>query len=93
MKYSKTSVTRENGGCYFHIRYFSFRFFLFIIQGRGGLGSVYVFATGNSGGDDTDFGRDSCAYDRLVTNRYVISVAGTYKRSVTIIISNEIYVC
>lgn len=44
--------------------------------GRGGLGSVYVFATGNSGGDDTDFGRDSCAYDRLVTNRYVISVAG-----------------
>ncbi|XP_052094592.1 furin-like protease kpc-1 isoform X2 [Mytilus californianus] len=45
-------------------------------QGRNGLGSVYVFATGNSGGDDRDVFRDSCAYDRLVTNRYVISVAG-----------------
>ncbi|XP_052094595.1 neuroendocrine convertase 1-like isoform X1 [Mytilus californianus] len=44
-------------------------------QGRGGLGSVYVFATGNSG-DVTELSHDSCAYDRLVTNRYVISVAG-----------------
>ncbi|CAC5380343.1 FURIN [Mytilus coruscus] len=44
--------------------------------GRGGLGSVYVFATGNSGGDEADVFRDSCSYDRLVTNRYVISVAG-----------------
>ncbi|VDI44544.1 Hypothetical predicted protein, partial [Mytilus galloprovincialis] len=45
-------------------------------SGRRGLGSVYVFATGNSGGEDSDTFRDSCAYDRLVTNRYVISVAG-----------------
>ncbi|XP_063420752.1 endoprotease bli-4-like [Mytilus trossulus] len=45
-------------------------------NGRGGLGSVYVFATGNSGGSDTSLFRDSCAYDRLVTNRYVIAVAG-----------------
>ncbi|XP_071153641.1 proprotein convertase subtilisin/kexin type 6-like [Mytilus edulis] len=44
--------------------------------GRGRLGSVYVFATGNSGGEETDVFRDSCSYDRLVTNRYVISVAG-----------------
>ncbi|CAG2239153.1 FURIN [Mytilus edulis] len=44
-------------------------------EGRGGLGSVYVFATGNSG-DEKDISVDSCAYDRLVTNRYVISVAG-----------------
>lgn len=44
--------------------------------GRGKLGSVYVFATGNSGGSDTDIARDSCAYDRLVSNRYVISIAG-----------------
>ncbi|XP_052093883.1 neuroendocrine convertase 2-like isoform X3 [Mytilus californianus] len=45
-------------------------------NGRGGLGSVYVFATGNSGGKKKNLFRDSCAYDRLVTNRYVISVAG-----------------
>ncbi|XP_063444135.1 furin-like protease 1 isoform X2 [Mytilus trossulus] len=43
--------------------------------GRGGLGSVFVFATGNSG-DETKISHDSCAFDRLVTNRYVISVAG-----------------
>lgn len=45
-------------------------------QGRGGLGSVYVSTTGNSGGEETDVFRDSCSYDRLVANRYVISVAG-----------------
>ncbi|XP_063422618.1 neuroendocrine convertase 1-like isoform X2 [Mytilus trossulus] len=45
-------------------------------HGRRGRGSVYVFATGNSGGEETDVFRDSCSYDRLVTNRYVISVAG-----------------
>ncbi|XP_063420754.1 endoprotease bli-4-like [Mytilus trossulus] len=45
-------------------------------NGREGRGSVYVFATGNSGGKRTNLFRDSCAYDRLVTNRYVISVAG-----------------
>ncbi|XP_052094586.1 endoprotease bli-4-like isoform X4 [Mytilus californianus] len=44
--------------------------------GRGGRGSVYVSATGNSGGEETDVFRDSCSYDRLVANRYVISVAG-----------------
>ncbi|CAG2237046.1 PCSK5 [Mytilus edulis] len=44
--------------------------------GRQGRGSVYVFATGNSGGKRTNLFRDSCAYDRLVTNRYVVSVAG-----------------
>ncbi|XP_076093212.1 neuroendocrine convertase 2-like isoform X1 [Mytilus galloprovincialis] len=44
--------------------------------GRGGLGSVYVSTTGNSGGEETDVFRDSCSYDRLVANRYVISVAG-----------------
>ncbi|XP_071156710.1 neuroendocrine convertase 2-like [Mytilus edulis] len=44
--------------------------------GRGRLGSVYVFATGNSGGEENDVFRDSCSYDRLVTNRFVISVAG-----------------
>ncbi|CAC5380341.1 unnamed protein product [Mytilus coruscus] len=46
------------------------------LWGRGGRGSVYVFATGNSGGEETDVFRDSCSYDRLVANRYVISVAG-----------------
>lgn len=46
-------------------------------QGRDGLGSVYVSTTGNSGGEETDVFRDSCSYDRLVANRYVISVAGT----------------
>ncbi|XP_076091040.1 endoprotease bli-like isoform X1 [Mytilus galloprovincialis] len=44
--------------------------------GRGGLGSLYVFATGNSGGEESDILRDSCAYDRLVSNKYVIAVAG-----------------
>ncbi|XP_063420519.1 furin-like protease kpc-1 [Mytilus trossulus] len=44
--------------------------------GRRGLGSVYVFATGNNGGEEADVFRESCSYDRLVTNRYVISVAG-----------------
>lgn len=47
-----------------------------VFQGRGGLGSIYVFATGNSGGEESDILRDSCAYDRLVSNKYVIAVAG-----------------
>lgn len=44
-------------------------------KGRKGKGSVYVFSTGNMG-DIEDLTRDSCAYDRLITNPYVISVAG-----------------
>ncbi|XP_063420182.1 neuroendocrine convertase 2-like [Mytilus trossulus] len=44
--------------------------------GRQGRGSVYVSTTGNSGAKRKNLFRDSCAYDRLVTNRYVISVAG-----------------
>ena len=56
----------------FHVRH--------IFQGRNQLGSVYVFASGNTGGEEDNLFRDSCAYDRLISNRYVIAVAGMNNR-------------
>lgn len=45
------------------------RYALFCLQGRNGLGSIYVFSSGNGGQDD-----DSCAADGYASNRYTISV-------------------
>ena len=38
-------------------------------QGRNGLGSIYVFSSGNGGQDD-----DSCAADGYASSRYTIGV-------------------
>ena len=51
-------------------RYQSYFFLIFCyFQGRGGLGSIYVFATGNGG----LFG-DSCAFDGYVNNVNTIPI-------------------
>ncbi|XP_062587747.1 uncharacterized protein LOC134249401, partial [Saccostrea cucullata] len=42
--------------------------------GRSGKGSIYVWSTGN-GGEEHSILRDSCAYEGLVNNIYVIPVA------------------
>ncbi|XP_062588956.1 furin-like [Saccostrea cucullata] len=43
-------------------------------RGRGGQGTIYVWSTGNYGGDG--FLRDYCTYEGLNNNPWVISVAG-----------------
>ncbi|KAF9542152.1 pheromone processing endoprotease [Mortierella hygrophila] len=40
-----------------------------VTQGRGGLGSIYVFATGNGGRDG-----DNCNFDGYTNSRYTISI-------------------
>ncbi len=55
-----------------------------VVQGRGGLGVIYVKASGNSGGPDYFFPEygsipgafDSAIYDDLGSTRYVITVGG-----------------
>ena len=42
----------------------------FNFQGRGGLGSIYVFSAGNGGVED------SCAFDGYVNSIYTISITG-----------------
>lgn len=40
-----------------------------VTEGRGGLGSIYVFATGNGGRDG-----DNCNFDGYTNSRYTISI-------------------
>ncbi len=53
-----------------------------IVFGRGGLGTIHVFASGNGGGPAFNAGFqsignwDSSAYDGYVSSRYVIAVGG-----------------
>ena len=40
-------------------------------QGRGGLGSIYVFSSGNGG-----FAGDCCGYNGYVNSIYTIAISG-----------------
>ena len=44
---------------------------LYTVKGRGGLGSIYVFAAGNGG-----MFVDSCAFNGYVNNIYTIAITG-----------------
>ena len=44
------------------------------LQGRNGLGSIFVFAAGNGGYSD-----DSCAFNGLVNSIYTIAITGVNK--------------
>ena len=46
-----------------------------MIQGRHGLGSIYVFSCGNG----ATLGQDSCAFDGYVNSIYTIPVASITK--------------
>lgn len=48
----------------------------FTIQGRHGLGSIYVFSCGNGA---RIFAQDSCAFDGYVNSIYTIPVASITK--------------
>ena len=41
------------------------------LQGRGGLGAIYVFSTGNGG-----FAGDCCGYNGYVNSIYTIAISG-----------------
>ena len=43
--------------------------FFFLVQGRGGLGNIYVWATGNGGLTD-----DDCNCDGYTTSIYTVSI-------------------
>lgn len=43
----------------------------FFLQGRGGKGAIYTFATGNGG-----MFQDSCAYNGYVNSIYTIAITG-----------------
>lgn len=47
-------------------------FFLFLLQGRGGLGSIFVWASGNGGRE-----QDSCNCDGYTNSIYTLSISST----------------
>jgi len=62
------------------------------LTGRGGLGSIYVFAAGNSHGTDASTppgGRSDTNYSELTTNVNVITVAAVDNRGVRSVYSQQ----